>query len=118
MQLLTKNLGVNKSANPNFIRSSQESSSTNSLVINTNNSTKWKSDESSKIEQIEADQTSNSENEEIDDDNIPLNKFYKCRHTTITKHWRKKKDLVTKDFNIYYINQEYGINKYGFINFY
>ena len=42
MQILKKNLSDNKSANPNFIRSSQESSSTNSLVINTNNATKRK----------------------------------------------------------------------------
>ena len=86
MQILKKNLSDNKSANPNFIRSSQESSSTNSLVINTNNATKRKSDESSKIEQIGMDQTSNVEDEEIADDNISLNKLYKRRHTVITKH--------------------------------
>ena len=68
MQILKKNLSDNKSANPNFVRSSQESFSTNSLVINTNNATKGKSDESSKIEQIGVDQTSNIENKEIDDD--------------------------------------------------
>ena len=54
-------------------------------MINTNNATKGKSDESSKIERIGTDQTSNIEYEEIDDDNIPLNKLYKRRHTTITK---------------------------------
>ena len=86
MQILMKNISDNKSASPNFVRSSQESSSTNSLMINTNNATKGKSDESSKIEQIGTDQTSNVENDEIDDDNIPLNKFYKRCHTTITKH--------------------------------
>jgi len=37
------------------------------------------------IEQIGMDQTSNVEDEETDDDNIPLNKLYKHRHTTITK---------------------------------
>ena len=61
-------------------------SSANSLVINTNNATKGKSDESSKIEQIGTNQTSNIEDEEIDDDNISLSKLYKHRHTTITKH--------------------------------
>ena len=61
-------------------------SSANSLVINTNNATKGKSDESSKIEQIGTNQTSNIEDEEIDNDNIPLNKLYKCCHTTITKY--------------------------------
>ena len=54
-------------------------------MINTNNVTKGKSDESSKIEQTGMDQTSNVEDEEIDDDNIPLNKLYKRCHTTITK---------------------------------
>ena len=61
-------------------------------MINTNNVTKGKSDESSKIEQIGMDQTSNVKDEEIDDDNISLSKLYKCRHTTITKHWRNKKE--------------------------
>ena len=61
-------------------------SSANSLVINTNNATKGKSDESSKIEQIGTNQTSNIEDEEIDNDNIPLNKLYKCCHTAITKY--------------------------------
>ena len=61
-------------------------SSANSLVINTNNATKGKSDESSKIEQKGTNQTSNIEDEEIDNDNIPLNKLYKCCHTTITKY--------------------------------
>ena len=55
-------------------------------MINTNNVTKGKSDESLKIEQIGMDQTSNVEDEEIDDDNISLSKLYKHRHTTITKH--------------------------------
>ena len=61
-------------------------SNANSLVINTNNATKGKSDESSKIEQIGTNQTSNIEDEEIDNDNIPLNKLYKCCHTAITKY--------------------------------
>ena len=68
-------------------------------MINTNDATKWKNYESSKFEQIEMDQTSNVDNEEIDDDNIPLNKFHKhCQ----TKHWRnkkkQKKDFVMKLF--------------------
>ena len=37
---------------PNFVISNQESLGTNSLVINTNNATKGKNDESTKIEQI------------------------------------------------------------------
>ena len=65
MQILMKNLSDNKSASPNFVRSNQESSSTNSLVINTNNATKGKSDKSSKIEQIGANQTSNIEHEDF-----------------------------------------------------
>ena len=54
-------------------------------MINTNDATKGEIDKSSQIEQI--DQTSNVEDEEIDDDNIPLNMFYKRRHTSknITK---------------------------------
>ena len=81
-----KNLSNNKSASPNFVRSSQESSGANSLVISTNDATKGKSDESSRIEQIWMDQTSNVEDEETDDDNIPLNKLYKYCHSAITKH--------------------------------
>ena len=69
-------------------------------MINTNNATKGKSDESSKIEQIGTNQTSNIEDEEIDNDNIPLNKLYKCCHTTITKYWRKKKAKTKKYFVI------------------
>ena len=65
MQILMKNLSDNKSASPNFVRSNQEFSSTNSLVINTNNATKGKSDKSSKIEQIGANQTSKVENKEF-----------------------------------------------------
>ena len=95
MQILTKNLSYNKSASPNFVRSNQESSNAISLVINTNDATKWKSNERSKIEQIGTNQTSNVEDEEIDDDNIPLNKLYKHHHTTITKYWRKKKKKNT-----------------------
>ena len=49
MQILKKNLSDNKSASPNFVRSSQESSSANLLVINTNDATKGKSDEISKL---------------------------------------------------------------------
>ena len=98
MQILKKNLSDNKSANPNFIRSSQESSSTNSLVINTNNATKRKSDESSKIEQIGADQTLNVENEEIDDDahNPQASPYH--NNKTLMKPKKKKQDLVIKVF--------------------
>ena len=46
MQIPTKILSNNKSAIPNFVRSTQESFSANSLVINTNNATKGKSNES------------------------------------------------------------------------
>ena len=42
MQILKKNLSDNKSASPNFVRSSQESSGTNSLMTNTNDATKGK----------------------------------------------------------------------------
>ena len=42
----TKNLSDNKSTSPNFVRSNQESSNANSLVINTNNATKGNSVES------------------------------------------------------------------------
>ena len=80
MQHLRKKISDNKSISPNFVRSNQESFNVNSLVINTNNATKGKSDESSKIEWIGMDQTSNVEDEEIDDDNIPLKKLYKCCH--------------------------------------
>ena len=55
-------------------------------MINTNDATKGEIDKSSQIEQIRIDQTSNVEDEEIDDDNIPLNKLYKRHHTTITKY--------------------------------
>ena len=51
-----------------------------------NYATKGKSDESSKFEQIGMDQTSNVEDEETNDDNIPFNKLYNHRHTVITKH--------------------------------
>ena len=50
--------------------------------------TKGKSDESSKVEQLAMDQTSNDENEKSNDDNnIPLNKLklYKHHHSTKNK---------------------------------
>ena len=81
-----KNLNDNKFRSPNFVRSNQESSNANSLVINTNNATKGKSNESSKIKQIGIYQTSSVKDEETGDDNIPLNKLYKHRHNTITNH--------------------------------
>ena len=97
MQILKKNLSDNKFANPNFVRSSQESFSTNSLVINTNNATKGKSDESSKIEQIGVDQTSNIENKEIDDDvHNPQASPYHNNKTLKKK--KKNKNLVMKVF--------------------
>ena len=48
---------------------------------------KEKSDENSKIEQLGTDQTSNNENGESNDDNIPLNKLklYKHHHSTKNK---------------------------------
>ena len=54
-------------------------------MINTNG--KGKSDENSKIEQLGTDQTSNNENGESNDDNIPLNKLklYKHHHSTKNK---------------------------------
>ena len=48
MHILTQNLS-DKSTSPNFIRFSQESSNSNSLMINTNDATKGKSDEISKL---------------------------------------------------------------------
>ena len=44
-------------------------------MINTKNATKEKSDESSKIKQIGSDRTSNVEDEEKYNDNIPLTSF-------------------------------------------
>ena len=55
-------------------------------MININDATKETSDESSKIEHIGMEQTSNVEDEETDDDSIPLNKLYKRHHTAITKY--------------------------------
>ena len=78
MQIPMQNLSDNKSVSTNFVRSSQESSSAISLMINTNDATKGENDKSSQIEQIKIDQTSNVEDEETDDDNKPLNMLYKC----------------------------------------
>ena len=77
MQITTKNVSNNKSTTPNFVRSSQESFTANSLVIYTNDATKGKSDESLKIEQIEIDQTSNIEDEETDEITYPTTSFTK-----------------------------------------
>ena len=52
MQILMKNFSDKKFASPNFVRSGQESSSANLLVINTNDAIERKSYESSKFEQI------------------------------------------------------------------
>ena len=54
-------------------------------MINTNNATKGKSNESSKIKQIGIYQTSSVKDEETDYDNIPLNKLYKHCHSAIKK---------------------------------
>ena len=48
------------------------------------------------------DQTSKIEDEETDEDNIPLNKIYKHRHTAKTKHWRRKKTRF-RNKTLYYI---------------
>ena len=45
MQIPMQNFSENKFTSQNFVRSSQDSSNVNSLVINTNDATKWKSDE-------------------------------------------------------------------------
>ena len=104
MQKPTQNLSDNKAASPNFVRSSQESSSTNSLMTNTNDATKGKkNDKSSKIEQIETYQTSNIKDEETDDNNIPPNKIYMHCHTPKTKHWRNKKKTRFHNEALYYI---------------
>ena len=58
-------------------------------MINTNDATKEKNDENSKNEQIEIGQNSNVKDEEINGDNIPLNKLYKHHH--IEKKKKKKK---------------------------
>ena len=68
-----------KRQSPNCVRSNQESLGVNSLVININDATKGKNDESSKIEQIWTDKISNDEDGETDNDN-------KRHHTAITKH--------------------------------
>ena len=95
MQILKKNLSDNKSASPNFVRSNQESSSTNSLVINTNNATKGKSDKSSKIEQIGVNQTSNVENEVFFWEKKYQSILLKCEKITVLhQHKLGRKCLV------------------------
>ena len=91
-----QNLSDNKSTSQNFVRSSQESSNVNSLVINTNDATKWKKWWNLKIEQIGMNQTSNVEDEEIDDDNIPLNMLYKRQHTSKNKAFKKQKNKISQ----------------------
>ena len=86
MQIPTQNLSDNKSTSSNFVRSSHESSNTNPLVINTNDATKGKSDEISKLNKWGWTKLQNVEDEKSSDDNIPLNKIYKHHHTTKTKH--------------------------------
>ena len=90
-----KNLSDNKSASSNFVRSNQESSSTNSLVINTNNATKGKSDKSSKIEQIGVNQTSNVENEVFFWEKKYQSILLKCEKITVLhQHKLGRKCLV------------------------
>ncbi|KAL0009125.1 hypothetical protein SO802_010627 [Lithocarpus litseifolius] len=98
-----QNLSDNKSASTNFVRSSQESSSVISSMINTNDATKGtndatkgENDKSSQIEQIRIDQTSNVEDEETNDDNIPLNMLYKRRHTSKNKAFKKQKNKISQ----------------------
>ena len=91
-----QNLSDNKSTNTNFVKSSQESSSAISSMINTNDATKGEIDKSSQIEQIRIDQTSNVEAEETDDDNIPLNMLYKRRHTSKNKAFKKQKSNISQ----------------------
>ena len=91
-----QNLSDNKSTNTNFVKSSQESSSAISSMINTNDATKGEIDKSSQIEQIRIDQTSNVEAEKTDDDNIPLNMLYKRRHTSKNKAFKKQKSNISQ----------------------
>ena len=94
MQIPMQDLSDNKFANTNFVRSSQESSSAISSKINTNDATKGENDNDSQIEQIRIDQTSNVEDEEIDDDNIPFNMLYNRRHTSKNKAFKKQKNKI------------------------
>ena len=98
-----QNLSDNKSTSTNFVRSSQESSSAISSMINTNDATKGtndatkgENDKSSQIEQIMIDQTSNVEDEETNDDNIPLNLLYKRQHTSKNKAFKKQKNKISQ----------------------
>ena len=91
-----QNLSDNKSTSTNFVRSSQESSSAISSMINTNDAIKGENDNSSQIEQIRIDKTSNVEDEETDDDNKPLNMLYKCRHTSKNKAFKKQKNKISQ----------------------
>ena len=98
-----QDLSDNKFANTNFVRSSQESSNSISSMINTNDATKGtngatkrENDKSSQIEQIMIDQTSNVEDEETNDDNIPLNLLYKRQHTSKNKAFKKQKNKISQ----------------------
>ena len=99
-----QNLSDNKSASTNFVRSSHESSSAISLMIHTNDATKGENDKSSQIEQIKIDQTSNVEDEEIDDDNKPLKCFTSVDILQKTKHSRNKKTKF-RNKALYYITK-------------
>ena len=100
-----QNLSDNKSASTNFVRSSKESSSAISSMINTNDATKGENDKSSQIEQIRIDKTSNAKDEETDDDNIPLNTcFTSVDILQKTKHSRNKKTKF-RNKPLYYITK-------------
>ena len=99
-----QNLSDNKSASINFVRSSQESSSAISLMINTNDATKGENDKSSQIEQIMIDQTSNVEDEETNDDKYPSTCFTSVNILQKTKHSRNKKTKF-RNKALYYITK-------------
>ena len=69
-------------------------------MINTNNATKRKSDKSSKIEQIGADQTLNVKNEEIDDaHNSQASPYH--NNKTLKKQKKEEARFINKGF--YYV---------------
>ena len=106
-----QNLSDNKSTSTNFVRSSQESSSAISSMINTNDATKGtndatkgKNDKSSQIEQIMIDQTSNVEDEETNYDKYPSTCFTSVNILQKTKHSRNKKTKF-RNKPLYYITK-------------
>ena len=71
-------------------------------MINTNNATKRKSDKSSKIEQIGADQTLNVKNEEIDDaHNSQASPYH--NNKILMKPKKKKKKTRFSNEGFYYV---------------